>query len=202
MRTATNTQKTEGMRQAFSLITVLIAMMAGFALVGAAFYVYSSFVERSIRSLYLIEEENLIDEGIERGRLAFDKWIDENGGGLPEAVFKKRPEEMRRISGIEDLLIAPPASEEDTPWSLPELDYTVDISGAKTVSIKVEIFDIDYTADQLDYDLGSGTKAGDAARAQLPPGIPGEGNYLIRSTMRLHGKSGGIVAEMAFSRLR
>lgn len=186
-------------RSAFTLVMVLLTMVAGLAMIGAVFALHGSFNSRTVRTVDFWGDLNRMDDGLERGRLALDRWVDE-GDGLPKACFKRRTAASRRVASIEDLRIAEPASELDSPWEPSELDYTLNAPGGRTLWVKVEIFDVSYTLDQLHDSILLQTQACHEARAKLPPAISGEGNYLIRSTMRVEGQSGGVVTEMALAR--
>lgn len=184
-------------RPGFALIMVLFVMIMGLAMTGATFSLYSSFSNRTVRATDFWGDKNRMDEGLERGRLALAKWSDENGGGMPEACFKKRVETDQRVRTTHDLRIAAPASDADAPWEPADLEYMLDAAGGRKLSVKIEIFDVNYTVDQLHDELLSEAVAAAAARAKLPLAIEGEGNYLIRSTTKVVGESCGTVTEMA-----
>ncbi len=164
----------------FALVTVLVIMLAGMALLGAAFYLHGSFTHRAIRSMGDVDIDNYMDEGIEFGTTELMLRLNEHRNFLKRNTGQpiEKPEHLVVIDRT------------GNPMSYRTNGITA--ADGKKYDLLVEVLDLDYDPTAI---------TDNEVRAKLPPSV-GSGalykTYLIRSTMfKTPPESGGTVTETA-----
>ena len=151
-------------RSGFSLVTLLVVMLAGMALLGATFYIHDSFSNRTFMSVDHLGEKNYMDEAMEIGRAELVKLIGEYpGDGLPVAFFKEEKTANHKIEEVSDLELI---DKDKRRWS--KETYTKRISDEDVISIDIQLYDVLYTSSDIHPDKL------EALQTTLPPGFSGD----------------------------
>ena len=152
-------------RSGFSLVTLLVVMLAGMALLGATFYIHDSFTNRTFLSVDHLGEKNYMDEAMEIGRAELVKLIEDYPGDeLPVAYFKnEKTVNPGTIEKVDDLI---PVDKDGDKWS--RESYTRRISDEDVISIDIQLYDVLYTSDDIDEDEL------ETLQTVLPPGFSGD----------------------------
>ncbi len=163
-------------REGAALITVIVIMLAGTALLGAAFYLHGGFMGRATVSINRTEELNNLDSAVQKGKLLLETTIKEDGE-FPMASFKEHDPAPRSIDLVDDLLAY---NKDDKEL---QQSYNND-------NIVVSIYDLDYGSEHINLSMSS------EDRAMLPPAITDDDDsndhhsYLIRAIRKRSDNTG------------
>ncbi|MDL2264506.1 hypothetical protein LJC31_07635 [Synergistaceae bacterium OttesenSCG-928-I11] len=132
-------------REGATLVMVVVIMLAGMALMGAAFYLHGHFVSRATASMGRTGELNDVDAAVEKGKMLLEDTIKDKLGVFPRRENYNDP--TAKIQHVSDLLAYDGSN---------LLKRTYD-------GIEILIYDLDYASEDIN--------ASNQVRATLPPAM-------------------------------